>query len=98
MQYRRFAATVRPPPDPPLPPSRTSWPKAASAANGRKRRRVIFVVASGYLPRTITGANVSLHALCRRLIGAGLEPLVVCTPDPAGMPGESEWSAAYPIL
>lgn len=47
-------------------------------------KRILFVQGSGYLPRAITGANVSLDALCQRLVGRGLEPLVLCGADPPG--------------
>jgi glycosyltransferase involved in cell wall biosynthesis len=46
----------------------------------------LFVQQSGYLPGTITGANVSLHALCRRLIAQDIAPIVVCSPDPPAIP------------
>ena len=55
-------------------------------------------MTSGYLPRTITGANVSLHALCRRLIPAGYDPLVVCAAEGKDTPGGVNWSADYPVL
>jgi glycosyltransferase involved in cell wall biosynthesis len=47
-------------------------------------KRILFVQGSGYLPRAITGANVSLDALCKRLRARGVEPLVLCTADPPG--------------
>jgi glycosyltransferase involved in cell wall biosynthesis len=45
-------------------------------------RRILFVLGAGYLPGTITGASVSLHALCCRLSAAGCDPIVVCKPGP----------------
>jgi len=49
-------------------------------------RRILFVLGAPYLPGSITGANVSVHALCRRLKADGFDPLVVCAADaaPAG--------------
>ena len=44
-------------------------------------KRILFVTDSPYLPRGLTGANVSLHALASRLIALGHEPIVICTPD-----------------
>ena len=46
--------------------------------------RILFVMQSGYLPRTITGANISLHGLCNRLVARGFECTVICTPEPEG--------------
>lgn len=53
-------------------------------------RRIVFVVGTVYLPQDLTGANVSLHALCLRLRRRGFEPIVLCAGkagDPAP-PGE----------
>lgn len=46
-------------------------------------RRILFVLDAGYLPDTITGINVSVHALCKRLAAMDVEPIVVCPPDTA---------------
>jgi hypothetical protein len=45
-------------------------------------KRILFVQGSAYLPHALTGANVSLDALCKRLVARGLEPLVLCGADP----------------
>ena len=57
-------------------------------------RHILFVLGTGYLPVSITGGNVSLHALCKRLIAAGFDPIVVCTPDP---PEAARPENAHPI-
>jgi glycosyltransferase involved in cell wall biosynthesis len=49
-------------------------------------KRVVFVIRAAYLPGTITGANVSVHALCGRLKTHGIEPLVVCGADNGPLP------------
>lgn len=46
-------------------------------------QRLLFVLASGYLPHVVTGANISLHALCIRLARRGERPAVVCRPHQA---------------
>jgi glycosyltransferase involved in cell wall biosynthesis len=43
----------------------------------RSAKWILFVLGSDYLP-AISGANVSLHALCRRLVAAGYDPIVAC--------------------
>ena len=57
-------------------------------------RRILFVLRASYLPESIDGANVSLHALCRRLVTAGYDPVVVCpnTPLPTGSAPVSYWA------
>ncbi|HEY7610868.1 MAG TPA: glycosyltransferase [Alphaproteobacteria bacterium] len=49
-------------------------------------KRILFVLRGAYLPGVIDGANISLHALCRRLARIGFEPIVVCASDPPGNP------------
>lgn len=49
-------------------------------------KRVVFVIRAPFLPGTITGANVSVHALCGRLKAHGTEPLVVCGADNGLLP------------
>ncbi len=44
-------------------------------------KRILFVLDSTYLPHGISGANVSLHALCKRLPARGCEPVVICAQD-----------------
>lgn len=50
-------------------------------------RRILFVTGTRYLPGNITGANVSVHSLCNRLVSEGSQPIVVCLPDAAGGAG-----------
>ena len=64
-------------------------------------RRILFVLGSDYLPASVSGSNVSIHALCRRLVAAGFEPMVACAPDRAAArrPAVGAWSApTYPVL
>ncbi len=75
--------------------------------NARSRRaarkpppRILFGVRSLYLPARITGANVSIDALCRRLLGAGYDPVVVCgagAPEPQARTGPVP-TLPYPVL
>lgn len=63
--------------------------------------RILFVLRGGYLPGWIDGANVSLHALCRRLLGIGAEPIVVCGRDtsaPGQAPAQPAESLGYRVL
>jgi len=52
--------------------------------------RILFVTGTGYIPDAVSGANISLHALCVRLRRLGHEPIVVCTP---AAPGAAGWPA-----
>lgn len=54
-----------------------------------------------YLPARITGGNVSIDALCRRLLAAGYDPVVVCGTgalEPQSRSGPEPPPAAYPVL
>jgi glycosyltransferase involved in cell wall biosynthesis len=42
--------------------------------------RILFVTGTGYIPEAVSGANISLDALCVRLRRLGHEPIVVCMP------------------
>ncbi|MFO0989363.1 MAG: glycosyltransferase [Alphaproteobacteria bacterium] len=58
--------------------------------------RILFVTGTGYIPEAVSGANVSLHALCMRLAGLGHEPIVACTPAGRALPG---WPApGYDVI
>ena len=48
--------------------------------------RILFVTGTGYIPEAVSGANISLHALCNRMSALGHEPIVVCTPAHGGKP------------
>jgi len=64
-------------------------------------RRIIFVQDTVYLPGEIGGANVSLHALCRRLAPYGIEPVVIAAPERAPAPnlaGATLIRPEYPVL
>lgn len=69
---------------------------AASPTGRAVAGRILFVQRGGYLPGSIDGANVSLHALCRRLLGIGAEPIVVCAGDAPAAPGAAAAAAADP--
>jgi glycosyltransferase involved in cell wall biosynthesis len=69
----------------PLSPVHSSMSEARKATPARSRP-ILFVLRASYLPGAIDGANVSLHALCRRLLGAGVEPIVLCASDPPSDP------------
>ncbi len=58
---------------------------------------MIFVLSSGYLPASINGANVSLHAQCRRMLADGFDPIVVCALDPAPRPRGAP-ALEYPVI
>ncbi len=49
--------------------------------------RILFVTGTGYIPEAVSGANISLHALCVRLRGLGHEPIVACTPAGRALAG-----------
>lgn len=49
-------------------------------------KRVVFVIRAAYLPGIVSGANFSVHALCRGLQARGIEPLVVCGADAGPLP------------
>lgn len=60
-------------------------------------KQILFVLGSPHLPRSIGAANLSLHALCLRLMGLGYEPIVLCTP--ADGPAPSGWPVPrYPVI
>lgn len=64
-------------------------------------RQIIFVQATPYLPKGISGANVSLHGLCTRLGARGIEPIVICAsdrPDAAPPADIALPSIEYPVL
>lgn len=64
-------------------------------------RRIIFVQNTAYLPGEIGGANISLHALCRRLMRLGIEPIVIASPEREAAPalaGEEIVRPDYPVL
>jgi glycosyltransferase involved in cell wall biosynthesis len=75
--------------------------------NARPRRaarkappRILFGIRSIYLPARITGANVSIDALCRRLLSAGFDPVVVNGAgalEPQARSGVPP-TPAYPVL
>jgi glycosyltransferase involved in cell wall biosynthesis len=51
------------------------------------------------LPERITGANISLHALCQRLSAGGEEPVVVCGKEAGGSgPLAHAPAPRYPVL
>jgi len=58
---------------------------------------ILFVLDTRYLPGGITGANVSLHALCRRLQARGWTPVVIATPYP-GPEARSAEPLGYRVL
>jgi glycosyltransferase involved in cell wall biosynthesis len=62
--------------------------------------RILFGVRSIYLPARITGANVSIDALCRRLLSTGFDPIVVYgagAPEPQARSGVPP-TPAYPVI
>jgi len=62
-------------------------------------QRILFVLGTRFLPGFITGHTVSVHALCRRLAARGIEPIVVCLPEPNGAPARPDAPApAYPVI
>lgn len=62
-------------------------------------RRIIFVQHRGYLPEIVAGANVSMHALCVRLVMRRHRPVVVCLPDGRHRPSfAAPPGPAYTIL
>jgi len=52
-----------------------------------RSNQIIFVLGAEYLPGNLNGANVALDAFCKRLMLAGLEPIVVCAADMAAGAG-----------
>lgn len=46
-------------------------------------QRILFVLGGRFLPGNVTGENVSIDALCRRLAARGIAPLLVCAREPA---------------
>lgn len=67
-------------------------------ATSKARPKILFGLSSTYLPGTVTGANVGLDALCRRLIEAGYDPVVVCARDAAAAPPADAPAPPYPVL
>jgi hypothetical protein len=47
-------------------------------------RPILVVLGAAYVPENINGANVALDALCKRMVRAGLEPIVVCAAETSG--------------
>jgi glycosyltransferase involved in cell wall biosynthesis len=63
--------------------------------------RILFVLAGQHLPHMINGETVELHAMCKRLIAARHEPLVVCrgpSDDTAGRDGEASPQFDYTVI
>ncbi|MCW5770427.1 MAG: glycosyltransferase [Rhodospirillaceae bacterium] len=58
-----------------------------------RARRIAFVLGGVYLPDDLTGANISLHALCRRLARLGFEPTIIC----AGKTGDPSPDSDYAV-